>query len=97
VGITATADRTDQRSLGEIFEEIAFEIELAFSEQCLSFLPIDVACASHDSDRDYFSKAKIRFQSFFMLIMTQPCFFASSYSDWVKVPTFVSGSPSAGP
>ena len=27
-GITATPDRSDQRSLGEIFEEIAFEIEL---------------------------------------------------------------------
>ena len=26
LGITATPDRTDQRSLGEIFEEIAFEI-----------------------------------------------------------------------
>ena len=38
-----------------------------------------------------------RVQSFFMLITTQPCFVASSYSAWVKVPTFVSGSPSAGP
>ena len=28
LGITATPDRTDQRSLGEIFEEIAFEIGL---------------------------------------------------------------------
>jgi superfamily II DNA or RNA helicase len=28
LGITATPDRSDQRSLGEIFEEIAFEIEL---------------------------------------------------------------------
>src|SRR5262244_1437176 len=29
LGITATPDRSDQRSLGEIFEEIAFEIELS--------------------------------------------------------------------
>ena len=43
------------------------------------------------------SKEKIRFQSFLMLMTTQPCFFASSYSAWVKVPTRVSGSPSAGP
>jgi superfamily II DNA or RNA helicase len=28
LGITATPDRTDQRALGEIFEEIAFEIGL---------------------------------------------------------------------
>ena len=28
LGVTATPDRSDQRSLGEIFEEIAFEIEL---------------------------------------------------------------------
>jgi superfamily II DNA or RNA helicase len=28
LGITATPDRSDQRSLGEIFQEIAFEIEL---------------------------------------------------------------------
>jgi hypothetical protein len=41
--------------------------------------------------------AKIRFQSFFMLMTVQPCFFASSYSAWVNVPIFVSGSPFAGP
>src|SRR5215472_8593570 len=29
LGITAMPDRSDQRSLGEIFEEIAFEIELS--------------------------------------------------------------------
>jgi hypothetical protein len=34
----------------------------------------------------------MRFQSFFMLMTVQPCFFASSYSAWVKVPTLVSGS-----
>jgi hypothetical protein len=39
------------------------------------------------------SNLKMRFQSFFMLITIQPSFFASSYSSWVKVPTFVSGSP----
>jgi hypothetical protein len=46
------------------------------------------------------SKAKIGkdlFQSSFMLITIQPFFFASSYSAWVKVPTFVAGSPCAGP
>src|SRR5215813_13638857 len=57
---------------------------------------------AHDRSRiflsaAYFSKAKIRFQSFFMRITTQPCFIASSYSAWLKVPTFVSGNPSAGP
>ncbi len=45
----------------------------------------------------YCSNAKTRFQSFFMLITTQPCFFAQSYSAWVKVPTLVAGSPWAGP
>ena len=44
-----------------------------------------------------YSNAKIRFQSFFMLMIIQPSFFASSYSAWVNVPTFVSGSPLAGP
>jgi hypothetical protein len=43
------------------------------------------------------SKVKTRFQSFFMLMTTQPCFVASSYKAWVKVPTLVAGSPSAGP
>jgi hypothetical protein len=32
-----------------------------------------------------------------MEMTTQPRFFASSYSAWVKVPTLVSGSPSDGP
>ena len=44
-----------------------------------------------------YSKAKIRFQSFFMLMMIQLFFFASSYSACVNVPTLVLGSPSAGP
>jgi hypothetical protein len=43
------------------------------------------------------SKAKMRFQSFFMLMAIQPSFFASSKSDWVKVPTLVWGNPFAGP
>ena len=45
----------------------------------------------------HFSQAKIRFQSFFMLMTNQPFDLASSYSAWVKVPTLVSGSPWAGP
>jgi hypothetical protein len=45
----------------------------------------------------YGSNAKIRFQSFFMLMTIQPFCFASSYSAWVKVPTLVAGSPWAGP
>src|SRR5262245_6705651 len=44
-----------------------------------------------------YSKAKIRFQSFFMLMTTQPCLFALSYNAWVKVPTLVAGNPWAGP
>lgn len=40
---------------------------------------------------------KIRFQSFFMLTTTHPRWRASSLSAWVKVPTLVSGRPSAGP
>ncbi len=47
--------------------------------------------------RRYCSNANMRFQSFFMLMTVQPCFFASSYSAWVKAPTLVSGSPKAGP
>jgi hypothetical protein len=34
-----------------------------------------------------YSNAKMRLQSFFMLITVQPFCFASSYSAWVKVPT----------
>jgi hypothetical protein len=45
----------------------------------------------------YCSNAKTRFQSFFMLMTTQPCFVASSYNAWVKLPILVAGSPSAGP
>ena len=41
--------------------------------------------------------SKMVFQSFFMLMTVQPCFFALSYSACVKVPTWVSGSPWAGP
>jgi hypothetical protein len=37
------------------------------------------------------------FQSFFMLITTQPFCLASSMSAWEKVPTLVSGKPFAGP
>src|SRR5881394_3663307 len=43
------------------------------------------------------SNAKIRFQSFFMLMMFQPFLFASSYSAGVKVPTLVLPRPCAGP
>src|SRR5262245_29570427 len=43
------------------------------------------------------SNAKMRFQSFFMLITVDPSFFASSYSACVKVPTLLSGRPWAGP
>ena len=43
------------------------------------------------------SNAKIFFQSFFMLMTTQPFFFASSYRACVNVPTFVSGNLWAGP
>ena len=45
----------------------------------------------------YFSKEKMRFQSFCMLITTQPSFFASPISASGKLPTWVSGSPPAGP
>ena len=44
-----------------------------------------------------YSKLKMRFQSFFMLITVQCRVFASSISDSAKVPTLVSGSPPAGP
>ena len=37
------------------------------------------------------------FQSLFMLMTVQPRCFASSYSDWLKVPTWLSGRPCAGP
>jgi hypothetical protein len=43
------------------------------------------------------SDAKIRFQSFFRLIIVQPLLCASVVSESEKVPTFVSGSPPAGP
>ena len=36
----------------------------------------------------YGSKAKIRFQSFFMLMTTQPCCFASAMSASLNVPIF---------
>jgi hypothetical protein len=49
------------------------------------------------SDTSNYSNAKIRFQSFFMLITVQSFFFASSYSSGVNVPTLVSGKPFAGP
>ena len=44
-----------------------------------------------------YSNAKMRFQSFFMLITVQPFFFASSYSAGVKVPTLLSGRPCVDP
>jgi len=56
-----------------------------------------VADAEHFRAIEAYSNAKIRFQSFFMLMTIQPCFFASSWSAWVKDPTLVSGSPCAGP
>ena len=49
-------------------------------------------CVAHLSP-----SGKIVFQSFFMLITTQPRCFASSMSACVNVPTFVSGRPLAGP
>jgi hypothetical protein len=44
-----------------------------------------------------YSKAKTRFQSFFMLMTIQPFFFASSSSAAAKVPNLLSGRPRAGP
>src|SRR5215475_8253059 len=44
-----------------------------------------------------YSNAKIRFQSFFMLMTGQSLLFASSYRVCVKAPTLVSGNPCAGP
>jgi hypothetical protein len=43
------------------------------------------------------SNAKMRLQSFFMLITIQARDFASSISVWLNVPTLVSGKPPAGP
>jgi len=56
-----------------------------------------IGCCDRGLCRLHYSKAKMRFQSFLMLMTIQPSFFASSYSAWVNVPTFVSGSPCAGP
>ena len=50
----------------------------------------------HMTSRGY-SNAKTRFQSFFMLITVHPFFLASSKSDCVNVPTWLSGRPLAGP
>jgi hypothetical protein len=47
--------------------------------------------------RFYWSKGKMRFQSFFMLITTQAFFVASVRSASENVPTLVFGSPAAGP
>ncbi len=44
-----------------------------------------------------YSNAKMRFQSSFMLTTIQPCFLATSYISWLKVPTDVFGNPCAGP
>ncbi len=57
---------------------------------CLT-MTITSRCLAH------FSHAKIRFQSFFMLITNQLFDLASSYNACVNVPTLVSGSPIAGP
>jgi 6-phosphofructokinase len=43
------------------------------------------------------SNAKMRLLSFFMLTTVQLFALASSISDWVNVPTLVSGRPPAGP
>ncbi|MFM2446248.1 MAG: hypothetical protein RI936_695, partial [Pseudomonadota bacterium] len=43
------------------------------------------------------SNAKIFFPWLLMLITTQRCFLAPSYSAYVQVPTLVAGSPLAGP
>jgi hypothetical protein len=39
------------------------------------------------SFRAYVSNAKMRFQSFFILMIVQFCCFAMSYIAWLKVPT----------
>jgi hypothetical protein len=39
---------------------------------------------------------KIVFQSFFMLMTVQPCFFVSWFNFVAKVPTLLSGGPRAG-
>jgi len=44
-----------------------------------------------------YSNAKMRFQSSFMLMIVQYCFFAMSYISWLKAPTDVLGKPCAGP
>jgi hypothetical protein len=62
--------------------------------------PLRPRPAYHLADRRLdcrYSNAKMRRQSFFMLITVQPFFFASSYSAGGKVPTLVSGRPCAGP
>jgi hypothetical protein len=43
----------------------------------------------------YWSKEKMPFQSFFMLITVHFFALASSYRAWLKVPTLVSSNPSA--
>jgi hypothetical protein len=63
----------------------------------LTIPPLTLHLTSALSLRGHGSNAKMRFQSFFMLMTTQPHCFASSYSACVKVPTLVSGSPWAGP
>ena len=64
---------------------------------CLQTRRGHLPCGRPIGSADYFSKAKIRFQSSFMLMITHPSFFASSYSAWEKAPTLVSGRPAAGP
>jgi len=39
----------------------------------------------------------MRFQSFFMLMIDQPCIFAMLYIAWLKVPTLVSGNAAGEP
>lgn len=43
------------------------------------------------TSRSHGSNAKMRFQSFFILITTQPRFFASAINASLKVPIFDSG------
>jgi hypothetical protein len=44
----------------------------------------------------FYEVVKIVFQSFFMLMTVQPCFFVSWFNFLAKVPTLLSGGPRAG-
>jgi hypothetical protein len=54
-------------------------------------------CTRAPCSRRGYSKEKMRFQSFFMLITVQSRAFASSISETENVPTLVSGRSPAGP